>query len=64
MCIFDQTASLKMKLTAILVLKIRFEILYFLNILYERDAASTKIIFSLKGKNLEIKHINAIKCMF
>ena len=52
-----------MKLTTILVLKIRLEKNGILNIYYEWDATSAKS-YLLKGKNLKIKHINAIKYMF
>ena len=47
----------------ILVLKIRFEILYFKTLnMNEMQHQQNHIWF--KGKNLKIKHINAIKYMF
>ena len=52
-----------MKLTTILVLKIRLEILYFKKInINEMQHQQNRIWF--KGKNLKIKHINAIKYLF
>ena len=52
-----------MKLTTILVLKIRLEILYFLTFnMNEMQQQPNHIWF--KGKHLKIKHINAIKYMF
>ena len=51
-----------MKLTTILVLKIRLEILYFEHLIW-MGCNINKIIFGLKGK-LENKAINAIKYMF
>ena len=51
-----------MKLTAILVLKSRLEILYFNINMNKMQHQQNHIWF--KGKNLKIKHINAIKYMF
>ena len=52
-----------MKLTTILVLKIRLEILYFLTLnMNEMQHQQNHIWF--KGQNLIIMHINAIKYMF
>ena len=52
-----------MKLTTILVLKIKLEILYFLTLnMNEMQHQQNHIWF--KGKNLKIMHINAIKYMF
>ena len=52
-----------MKLNTILVLKIRLEILYFKTFnMNEMQHQQNHIWF--KGKNLKIKHINAIKYMF
>ena len=52
-----------MKLTTILVLKIRLEILYFkTSDLNEMQHQQNQIWFKLK--NLKIKHINAIQYMF
>ena len=64
--------QVEMKLTTSLVLKIRLEILYF-NIKCEKYCILTFNVTELqhqqnhiwfKGKNLKIKHINAIKYMF
>ena len=52
-----------MKLTTILVLKIRLEILYFKTFnKNEKQHQQNHIWF--KGKNLKIKHINAINYKF
>ena len=52
-----------MKLTTILVLKIRLGILYFLTFnKNEKQHKQNPIWF--KAKNLKIKHINAINYMF
>ena len=53
----------KNDIDTIIVLKIRFEILYFKTLnMNEMQHQQNHIWF--KGKNLKIKHINAIRYMF
>ena len=52
-----------MKLTTILVLKIRLEILFFL-IFNMNEMQHQQNLIWFKGKNLKVMHINAIKYMF